>query len=542
MKREFLNQTKVAVVPFSIAIALSLAIGTATVSHADTKNLWNPKSWFNNESAAPATSTEASSAGDAVSDAKQKAEEAQQAAEQAMQAAKQAQERAEEAQRQAQALEKSSHAHKKHPVVTAPTEVKNEQANAPVETKSGSSTADLTPQPDRVYESSTQTETGSSTAASSVKPSTTQATAQNDKKEPWNPLNWFHKDEDKATGLDGSIPNEKAFQEAAKSTTASTEKANKSETQATETATTQKPEASTTETANSQAHGSWTLKNLFKKPTAPVEQQAETITKTETAEKPASQPETKTEESASEKTNQTPEQTSEAEPNKQAISSESGNTANAKSKSGGWNLLNLISKPSIPIKNQGIAPDTKEADKAPQQDSAETDQSVKTKAALIETERGNIAIELYPDQAPQTVANFVKLVNEGFYNRYNMKFHRVVPGFVVQTGDPTGTGAGGSKQRVPLEAKNKLSHNAKGVVAMARGADPDSATSQFYITLAPQTSLDGKYAIFGRVISGIDILSKIEKDDMLYGIRLVDLSSVVRDQQPEKKKFFSSLF
>ena len=77
---------------------------------------------------------------------------------------------------------------------------------------------------------------------------------------------------------------------------------------------------------------------------------------------------------------------------------------------------------------------------------------------------------------------------------------------------------------------------------MARGADPDSATSQFYITLAPQTSLDGKYAIFGRVISGIDILSKIEKDDMLYGIRLVDLSSVVRDQQPEKKKFFSSLF
>jgi cyclophilin family peptidyl-prolyl cis-trans isomerase len=123
-----------------------------------------------------------------------------------------------------------------------------------------------------------------------------------------------------------------------------------------------------------------------------------------------------------------------------------------------------------------------------------------------------------------------------------MKFHRVVPGFVVQTGDPTGTGAGGSKKTVPLEAKNKLSHNAKGIVAMARGADPNSATSQFYITLAPQTSLDGKYAIFGKVISGIDVLDKIEKDDMMYGIRLVELSSVVRDPAPEKKKFFSSLF
>jgi cyclophilin family peptidyl-prolyl cis-trans isomerase len=168
--------------------------------------------------------------------------------------------------------------------------------------------------------------------------------------------------------------------------------------------------------------------------------------------------------------------------------------------------------------------------------------SVKARAAVIETEKGAISIELYPDQAPLTVANFARLISEGFYNKFNMRFHRVIPGFVIQTGDPTGTGAGGSKKAVPLEVKNKLSHNAKGVVAMARGGDPGSATSQFYITLAPQTVLDGKYAIFGKVIGGLDVLDKIEKGDMLYGVRLADIKTVARDPQPEKKKFFSSLF
>jgi len=439
-------------------------------------------------------------------------------------------------------------------VVVTPPEVKNEQANnAEATTSPSTASSEQSPQPDRIYESdnqSKQTETTTNTVTGNAQPPATQVTEQTEKKEPWNPLSWFHKDEDKATGLDGRIPNEKAFQEATKESTPPTEDTAKSEDQATEASTAQQPQAAATDTTKkSQAHGNWTLKKLFKKPApAPVEQATKTTAKTETTEKATSQPEEKTEEAASapsnEKSNQGNEQASETNQaqDKQALSSETGNTNNTKSKSGGWNLLNLISKPSIPLKNQGIAPDTKEADKAPQADSAQTDQDVKTKAALIETERGNIAIEFYPDQAPQTVANFVKLINEGFYNRYNMKFHRVVPGFVVQTGDPTGTGAGGSKQRVPLEVKNKLSHNEKGVVAMARGADPDSATSQFYITLAPQTSLDGKYAIFGRVISGVDILSKIEKDDMLYGIRLVDLSSVVRDPQAEKKGFFSSLF
>lgn len=157
------------------------------------------------------------------------------------------------------------------------------------------------------------------------------------------------------------------------------------------------------------------------------------------------------------------------------------------------------------------------------------------KAVTLETQKGNVVFELYPDEAPVTVANFVKLVSDNFYNQPGMKFHRVVPGFVIQTGDPTGTGAGGSKERIPLEIKNKLSHDAKGVVAMARGASPNSATSQFYITLAPQKTLDAKYAIFGRVVSGLEVLDKIEKGDIVYGAKLTDLRSVARDEDPSKK-------
>jgi peptidyl-prolyl cis-trans isomerase B (cyclophilin B) len=164
----------------------------------------------------------------------------------------------------------------------------------------------------------------------------------------------------------------------------------------------------------------------------------------------------------------------------------------------------------------------------------------KAQAAILETEKGAISIELFPKQAPNTVENFATLANEGFYNRGNMKFHRVIPGFVIQTGDPTGTGAGGSKKTIPLEAKNKLSHNTKGMVAMARGGDPDSASSQFYITLAPQTALDGKYAIFGKVVGGLDVLDKITKDDQLYAVRVVDPKELTHDPVT-KKNLFSAI-
>lgn len=186
----------------------------------------------------------------------------------------------------------------------------------------------------------------------------------------------------------------------------------------------------------------------------------------------------------------------------------------------------------LPIHYQAVQASEKKSDELPHAD-----------LMNIETEKGTITIKLFEEEAPQTVANFKKLVNNGFYNRYNMKFHRVIPGFVAQTGDPTGTGAGGSKETVPLEVKNHLSHDEKGVVAMARGADLHSATSQFYITLAPQRGLDGKYSIFGKVIAGLDVLDKIEKGDMLYSIKSIDASSVVKEQQPnEHKGIFSKVF
>ncbi len=140
--------------------------------------------------------------------------------------------------------------------------------------------------------------------------------------------------------------------------------------------------------------------------------------------------------------------------------------------------------------------------------------------AIIETSKGPIAIKLFQSLAPKTVANFIELAQKGFYNGLN--FHRVVPGFCIQGGDPMGNGQGfyiepGTQQPkfLPLEIAPALKHNAPGVVAMARGDSPNSASCQFYITLAPQPSLDGKYAIFGGVISGMNVVNSIQKGDKM---------------------------
>lgn len=120
---------------------------------------------------------------------------------------------------------------------------------------------------------------------------------------------------------------------------------------------------------------------------------------------------------------------------------------------------------------------------------------------------GTFKIELFADKAPTTVQNFIELVKRGFYK--DMIFHRVVAGLLIQTGDPTGTGRGGSDKTIKLEIHPDLKHDSAGVVGMARSNDPDSATSQFYITLAPAPHLDGKYAVFGRVIEGLDVVMAI---------------------------------
>jgi len=170
------------------------------------------------------------------------------------------------------------------------------------------------------------------------------------------------------------------------------------------------------------------------------------------------------------------------------------------------------------------------------------DQAPKHLGAMLQTQRGNIVIEFYEKDAPQTVQNFKALVEKKFYDAPGMKFHRVIPGFVIQTGDPTGTGYGGSDKKIQLEVDNKLSHDGPGVVAMARGPRPDSASSQFYITLTPQKHLDGKYAIFGHVISGYDVLSKIEKDNVLYGVKLIDTSTITREEPVKTSKGLMNLF
>mgnify|MGYP001773502492 CR=1 FL=1 len=131
----------------------------------------------------------------------------------------------------------------------------------------------------------------------------------------------------------------------------------------------------------------------------------------------------------------------------------------------------------------------------------------KNPIAVVETSMGTFQIELFADKAPTTVQHFIDLVKRGFYR--DMIFHRVVAGLVIQTGDPTGTGRGGSEKTIKLEIHPDLKHDSAGIVGMARANDPDSATSQFYITLAPAPHLDGKYTIFGKVIEGLEVVMAI---------------------------------
>ncbi len=124
----------------------------------------------------------------------------------------------------------------------------------------------------------------------------------------------------------------------------------------------------------------------------------------------------------------------------------------------------------------------------------------------IETSKGDIEAELYADKAPKTVENFVKLAKTGFYD--GLIFHRVIPGFMIQTGDPTGTGRGGPGYTFADEFVPGLNHNDAGIFSMAN-AGPNTNGSQFFITEAPTPWLDGKHSIFGKVTSGIEVVHKI---------------------------------
>lgn len=143
----------------------------------------------------------------------------------------------------------------------------------------------------------------------------------------------------------------------------------------------------------------------------------------------------------------------------------------------------------------------------------------KNRTAVIETGKGTIKFELYEDLAPVTTANFIELAGRNFYD--GLKFHRVEPGFVIQGGCPLGNGMGGSDKKIQLEVSPNLKHGDAGAVAMARSSDPNSASSQFYITLGPAAFLDNNYAVFGRVTEGMDVVSNIRVGDAMSKVTIV---------------------
>lgn len=158
------------------------------------------------------------------------------------------------------------------------------------------------------------------------------------------------------------------------------------------------------------------------------------------------------------------------------------------------------------------ATETAEATKKPE--SKTTDTKGKHHAKIKVKDYGTIEVELDGDTAPITVANFIKLVNEKFYD--GLTFHRIMSGFMIQGGDPLGNGTGGSDETIKGEfssngVENNISHK-RGVISMARSSEPDSASSQFFIMHQDADYLDGQYAAFGKVTKGMSVVDKICED------------------------------
>ncbi len=155
----------------------------------------------------------------------------------------------------------------------------------------------------------------------------------------------------------------------------------------------------------------------------------------------------------------------------------------------------------------------------------------------LDTKDGRITIELLKDKAPQHVKRIKELTREGFYN--GVVFHRVIDGFMAQTGDPTGTGSGGSTKPDLKAEFNDVPHK-RGIVSMARAGSPNSANSQFFIVLADSTFLDRQYTAFGKVTSGMEIVDKIKKGDKADNGKVTDPDKIVKmtvaaDEAKDKK-------
>lgn len=157
---------------------------------------------------------------------------------------------------------------------------------------------------------------------------------------------------------------------------------------------------------------------------------------------------------------------------------------------------------------------------APQGTQADQKQpNPKNSTALFETSMGNFRVELFEDKVPLTAQNFISLTQKGFYN--GLIFHRVIDGFMIQGGDPRGTGTGGPGYVIKDEFDPSLRHSSEGILSMAN-AGPNTGGSQFFITLAPTPWLDGRHAIFGRVVEGMDVVRAIGKVKTGAGDRPVE--------------------
>ena len=235
---------------------------------------------------------------------------------------------------------------------------------------------------------------------------------------------------------------------------------------------------------------------------------------------------TKTEETAKEETS------SQEETETKAASSDSDNVASEEE-----------------AEKAGFSDGSDEKSDSADADSENTDSSDSSTSVLLDTSKeltgthhaeievkdyGTIDVELDADTAPITVTNFVKLAQEGFYD--GLTFHRIMEGFMIQGGDPTGDGTGGSEENIKGEFSNNgvdndISHT-RGTISMARASDPDSASSQFFIVQADSTFLDGDYAGFGHVTEGMDIVDKICEDAKPTD----DNGTIPSDQQPVIEK------
>lgn len=141
------------------------------------------------------------------------------------------------------------------------------------------------------------------------------------------------------------------------------------------------------------------------------------------------------------------------------------------------------------------------------------------KKAIIEMDKGKVVIELFENDAPKTVANFEKLINEGFYD--GLSFHRVIQGFVAQGGCPNGNGTGGPGYTIPCETKGNPRRHERGALSMAHRG-PDTGGSQFFIVFQPQPHLDGVHTVFGKVIEGMEVVDQIAQGDTMNKVTIVE--------------------